>query len=179
MRWCRVFKYLVVEGLTSQVFFIRWLGHGRHRVHSRVGDVLHVYWNVPLPHSHRLVVRCGHKPMKFDIVQCNVMMKLFKTTLDRTGTFYFHRKMWLCWQHPCACHILERFHWTLCPKWQFFCLPSRQRTSVVCLHPDWTWHSNLLFCLWNGSHTDPFLYPKAWWTWKTRILVLGAKKGAS
>lgn len=47
----RVDDDLVVHGLAAEPFQIGRQRHGWHRVHGRVGDVLHVHRNVPVRSS--------------------------------------------------------------------------------------------------------------------------------
>jgi hypothetical protein len=53
---------VIVHGLTSKPFLI-WRQDGeRHGVHGRVGEVLEVDGNVPLPNAETFVVRRRHEP---------------------------------------------------------------------------------------------------------------------
>lgn len=53
---------LVVQTLAGQPFAVRRQCDGRHRVHRRIGNVLDVDRNVPLPDAHRFVVGRRDEP---------------------------------------------------------------------------------------------------------------------
>ena len=77
----REYADLVVQGLGGQPLVVRALGHGRHAVHGRVRDVLHVHGDVPLPDAEGFVVGGGDETPVLvhegDGVHCSQMAVVF------------------------------------------------------------------------------------------------------